>query len=251
MLGADELDMTAVNALVEEMGVTAVDPLMDVLADSESRSVRRRIFDVLGGCGAFVGQRAVARLDDDRWYVIRNLLALLQRLENIPAEFDPKPYLEHDDHRVRREALPLAMRPGSALRDRSLVTAFADEDERMVRTALLQVHDGVPQDALSALVRHVVAEESRTPEIRIMAVRCLEHVDQPLARSTLQKIVLDGKTLFGKAKISAKSQVVVEALAILARKWSGRPGIDQILAVASKSKDPVIRKAAQVAEEEG
>ena len=251
LLGADDLDMEAVNALVGEMGVSAVDPLMDVLAESESRSVRRRIFDVLPGLGSFVGKRAVERMDDSRWYVVRNLLALLQRFEKLPAEFDPKPYLEHEDHRVRREALPLAMRPGSALRDSSLVTAFADEDERMVRTALLQVQDAVPQDTLSALVRQVVAQETRSVEIRAMAVRCLEHVDQPLARSALSEIVVDGKTMFGKVKISAESLVVVEALRILARKWSGRPGIADILASAARSKDGAIRAAARVEGGEG
>ena len=251
LLGADDMDMNAVNALVGEMGASAVDPLMDVLAESESRSVRRRIFDVLPGLGSFVGPRAVERMNDSRWYVVRNLLALLQRLEKLPADFDPKPYLEHDDHRVRREALPLAMRPGSALRDRSLVTAFADEDERMVRTALLQVQDAVPQDTLSALVRQVVAEKTRSVEIRAMAIRCLEHVDQPLARSALSEIVVDGKTIFGKTKISAKSPVVVEALRILARKWSGRPGIDGILASAARSKDSDIRAAVRLEAGEG
>ena len=121
----------------------------------------------------------------------------------------------------------------------------------MVRTALLQVQDAVPQDTLSALVRHVVAEETRSVEIRAMAVRCLEHVDQPLARSALSEIVVDGKTMFGKVKMSAKSPVVVEALRILARKWSSRPGIAEILASAAKSKDAAIRAAARVEGGEG
>ena len=243
-LGADELDMKAVRALVAEMGPSAVDPLMDVLAESESRSVRRRIFDVLPGLGAFVGQRAIHRLGDSRWFVIRNLLALLQRMEHLLADFDPKPYLDHDDHRVRREALPLAMRPGSALRDRSLVAALTDEDERMVRMALLQIQDGVPQATLPTLVHRVVAAATCTDEIRTMAIRCLEHVDHPLARSALCEIVAGETTLCGKAKISDNSTVVLEALRILAATWPGHPQVDEILELASRSKDPGIRVAA-------
>ena len=251
LLGADELDIKAVRQLVDEMGASAVDPLLDVLADSESRSVRRRIFDVLGSLGSFVGQAAIARLDDSRWYVLRNLLALLQRLEHLPEDFDLKVYLSHEDHRVRREALPLAMRPGSALRDRSLVRALGDSDERLVRTALLQIQDGVPQATLSTLVQRVVAEPARSVEIRTMAIRCLENVHQPLASSALREIVASGKTLFGKPRLSAKSAVVLEALRILAMNWSGRPNVDELLELARKSRNLDIRRAARAAPPEG
>ncbi len=141
---------------------------------------------------------------------------------------------------------PLAMRPGSALRDRSLVAALADEDERVVRMALLQIQDGVPQATLPTLVHRVVAAVTRTDEIRTMAIRCLEHVDHPLARSALCGIVVGGKTLFGKARISEKNTAVLEALRILAATWSGQPEVDEILELASRSKDRSIRVAARV-----
>ena len=81
-----------------------------------------------------------------------------------------------------------------------------------------------------------------------MAIRCLEHVDHPLARSALCEIVAGGKTIFGKARISAKSTVVLEAIRILALKWSGRSEVDEILELASRSKDLEIQRAARVEE---
>jgi hypothetical protein len=49
----------------------------------------------------------VERLEAAPWYVQRNLLALLSSLPEIPAEFSLEPYSNHDDARVRREALKL------------------------------------------------------------------------------------------------------------------------------------------------
>ena len=79
-----------------------------------------------------------------------------------------------------------------------------------------------------------------------MAIRCLENVNQPLASSALREIVAGGKTIFGNPRISRKTTVVLEALRILANTWSGRPNVDEVLKLASKSKDADIRRAAQV-----
>jgi hypothetical protein len=246
LLTAGQIDMASLRSLMDEMGSGAVDPLLDVLAESDSRSVRRRVFDALSGLGPFVAQRAIERLEDHRWFVLRNMLALLARLEHIPDDFDPQPYLEHPDHRVRREALPLAMRPGSRLRDRALVSALADSDERMVRMALLQLQDRVPEPTLPTLVNRVVSAEGRSAEIRSLALRCLATSKTTLARSTLLEVVLAGKTLLGKPKLAGKSQLLLSALRALATGWGGRDDVDQVLDAARASKDPEIRGAVRV-----
>jgi len=243
LLGAGQVDMEALHRLVGEMGSTAVDPLLDVLADSDSRAVRRRVFDVLPGIGPVVAQRAIERLTDNRWFVLRNMLALLARLEDLPPGFDPQPFLDHSDHRVRREALPIAMRPGSHLRDRSLVTALSDDDERMVRMALLQIQDDVPEATVPTLAKRVITNEVRSDEIRTVAIRCLEHSTRPLARSVLLDLVTHGKTLFGKVKLAHTSPVVLEALRVLALKWANSLEAAEILEAAGKSKDPDVRLA--------
>jgi len=243
LLASGTVDIEALSTLVDEMGTRAVDPLLDVLADSDSRAVRRRLFDALQGLGSYVGRRAIERLDDSRWFVQRNMLALVQRLEDVPDDFDLKLFLEHSDHRVRREALPIAMRPGSDPRDPSLVTALGDDDQRMVRMALIQIQEEVPAAAMLTLVNRVVKAETRSIEVRTMAIGCLRHTDHGLARAALLSVVEGGKTLFGKAKVTAKNPASLEALRILAGQWSGSPDVDEVLELASRSKDPDIRGA--------
>jgi hypothetical protein len=244
LLVSGQVDDSALRALIDEMGSAAVDPLLDVLADSDSRAVRRRVFDALTGIGPFVAQRAMERLQDGRWFVVRNMLALLQRLEHLPEDFDIQPYLTHQDHRVRREAIPLALRR-PVLRDRTLVAALSDGDERMVRMALLDLHEGVADIVLPTLVNRVVASTERSPEIRAMGAKALASSRSPLALNALLDLATAGKTLFGKYKLAASSPPVLAALWALATTWSDRDDVRDVLEQASRSRDPAIRGAVQ------
>lgn len=240
------VDSDGIRALVDEMGATAVDPLLDVLAESDSRAVRRRVFDVLPTLGPFVARRAIERLEGSPWFVQRNMLALLHRVEHLPEGFDPQPYMDHDDARVRREALPVAIRPGSKLRDRALIMALGDSDERMVRMGLLEMQESVPASSVPTLVNRVIGSDQRSEEIRTLGVRCLENSSEPLARTGLLEVVASGKTLFGKVRVANKNNLVLEALRVLASKWAGDEAVELVLDAAMKSKDPDLRGAVRV-----
>jgi hypothetical protein len=245
LLASGLVDAQSLQTLVDRMGSVAVDPLLDVLADSDSRSVRRLVFDALVSMGPFVAQRAVERLRDGRWFVLRNMLSLLQRLEHVPDDFDVQEFMDHPDPRVRREALPLALRkPG--VRERVLVAALADDDERMVRIALLEVQEEVPEPVLPTLVNRVVRAEARGSEIRALGARVLGRVRSPLAVSALVDLVTSGKTLFGRMRMATPSPAVLAALRILAEVWSDSAEAREVLRMAERSKDPEVRRAVRV-----
>lgn len=245
LLASGQMDDEALQGLIQEMGSGAVDPLLDVLADSDDRSVRRRVFDALTRMGPFVGQRTVERLSDPRWFVLRNLLALLVRLEHVPDDFDPQPFVEHPDPRVRREAFPLALHK-PRLRDRVLVASLTDADERMVRMALLELQKGVPDAVLPTLVNRVVTSEERSPEIRALGVKALADSRSPLVLNTLLDLVTAGKTLFGKARLADGSVEVLQALRVLSLCWSERPEVRAVLQNAARSRDPDVRGAVRI-----
>jgi hypothetical protein len=242
LLASGRVDRESLKVLIERMGSAAVDPLLDVLADSDSRSVRRLVFDALVSMGPFVAQRTVERLQDGRWFVLRNMLSLLQRLKHVPEDFDVQEFLEHPDPRVRREALPLALRkPG--VRDRVLVSALADDDERMVRMALLEVQEQVPEPVLPTLVSRVVRAEARGVEIRALGARVLGRVRSPLAVSALVDLVTSGRTLFGRTRMAPPSPAVLAGLRTLAEVWSDNTEVQEVLRMAERSKDPEVRSA--------
>jgi hypothetical protein len=246
LLVTGDLQLEDLDALVPTMGAAALDPLLDTLGDTESRTVRRRIFDILPQFGLLTAEGAIKRLDSERWYVVRNMLALLRRLKEVPADFDPRKFLTHADARVRREALGLALSI-PRLRDRTLVTVLSDPDDRLVRMALLDLGSGVPAPVLPSLVNRVISDAERSSEIRAMAVGTLQGVRSPLALRALMELVSAGKTLFGKVKLSAKSPEVLVALRILASEWGGEQEVVELVHQAARAKDPDVRSAVWMA----
>ncbi|GMV07434.1 MAG: hypothetical protein AMXMBFR53_37090 [Gemmatimonadota bacterium] len=244
LLAEGKVDDEGLKRLLEEMGDAAVDPLLDVLSESQDRSVRRRVFDALLSLGGTVGDHAVARLPGSPWFVQRNMLALLHRLAEVPAGFDPLPYLRHGDARVRREALPLALRLGS--RERVLVVALADDDERVLRMALGELQEGVSDAVLPTLVNRVVRAADRPSEVRTAAVRLLGAARAPLALTTLVDMVTAGKTLLGRRRLAPSTPEVLVALRTLALSWAERDEVREILDQAAKARDPDIRGAVHV-----
>jgi len=85
--------------------------------------------------GAEIAPFVIARLDDSRWYVTRNLLALLEELGPPPAGFSAAPYMRHADARVRWQAVKLQLKL-PAERDEALIAGLRDQDPRTLRLAL-------------------------------------------------------------------------------------------------------------------
>ena len=242
VLAATDVDQNALEVLVSGMGSEAILPLMEVLSDSDSRSVRRKVFDHLVGMGPGVAESAVERLADSRWFVQRNMLALLQRLETMPEEFDPVSFLDHADQRVRRESIPLALRKGGG-RERVVAAALADEDERTVRMGLLELQEDLPETLVPVLVTRVI-KSARSPEIRALGARVLGNSTSTLALDVLIGLAIKGKSLLGRPRLGEKTPEVLASLHSLARAWPAEPRARAALAVAARSKDPEMRRAA-------
>jgi hypothetical protein len=241
-VGEDSLGL-----VIEGMKNDAVSPLLDILIETESRSVRRRIFDYLIRIGPEAGRGAVHRLNDPRWYVARNVLALLNRVRVIPEAFDPLEYLGHEDARVRREALSLALghRP---VKERALALGLIDEDERLVRMSLAAIQDELPESLLPTLLDHIVHSAEHPPDLRALGVRALRHSRSRRVPETLMEMVVARLTIFGRPKLAAPEPDVLAAILVLHDHWHDYPKVADVLKAARRSRDPQVRAAAEGSE---
>jgi len=107
LAGHEPVDFKTLERLVPRVGLPAAAPLLDALATAEARSTRRGLLAQLAKMGPELARIVIARLDDPRWYVTRNLLALLEDLAPLPAGFSASSYLGHTDARVRWQAVKL------------------------------------------------------------------------------------------------------------------------------------------------
>ncbi len=238
-----ELHPTSLEALIGLVGAErAIEPLLIVLAEAESRGTRRTVFDGLAGLGEPVARHLQPLLQDERWYVLRNVLALVAALPTRPAGFTAEPFISHEDARVRREAIPLALtEPG--LREKTLSHALRDPDERTVRIALGDLVAGLPE-AVVPIVRSQLLHGGRWPaELEVVAIRALAGAPGRQGLTTLIELATSGRGLFGRPKLRSASKPVVTALEVMAGTWPDDPEVARLLKAARKSRSAVIRRA--------
>lgn len=237
MLAKEHLDPRSLKTLVERIGPAAADPLLDAMEDSESRAVRRLSFDALADMGPSVAPEVVERLRKGEWFVQRNSLSLLQRFAGLPEGLDVGPYLEHGDPRVRRAALPLALR-SPELRDTAVRRSLADDDAYVLRAALLELRESASEDLQRTVIDRVLLNGHRSDDLRALAARIVANAGTPGAKDALLRVVVVGRTLFGRPKLAPRSPLSLAALRALAQGWPDEADVRAVIRRARSSKDP-------------
>lgn len=241
LLTSEPVDFATVDRVLPRLGVLAAEPLLSAMAGAEARGTRRALLDRLKRLGPMLGPSITARLSDERWYVQRNLLTLLEELPEMPVGFSVLPWVSHPDPRVRLEAFKIGLKaPGE--RDRVITQALSDGEHRVVRLALLAALSGLPATAVGRVVG-IVNNRQAPPDVRLQAIRVLGTARAPEALDTLVALVDGGRTLLGRRKLLPRSRELVAALTALATGWGSDPRARELLALAAVSNDPAIRAA--------
>jgi HEAT repeat protein len=124
--------------LLTALGTRAVNVLIELLADEQDAARRRMLVDILSEVARDDPTPLTARLNDSRWFLVRNIVIVLRHTGDREAIRLMKPVLSYSDHRVRLEALRgLAM--------------LGDEAVPIFETALGDDHQSVRQTAIALL----------------------------------------------------------------------------------------------------
>jgi hypothetical protein len=227
----EPLDEASLDFLMPSLSIEGYKTLLDVLASSRSRVTRRKLLDRLAATSLDVVPLLAARLDDDRWYVQRNMLLLLGRMGRVPQGFPLSRWTTHTDPRLRSEALRLQVSlPGQL--ELGLRAAFSDADPRVVRAGLGLVQQGCPARVLPFVAG--LAQGERVPEdLRLLAVQALGSSRDSAALDALVAIADGGRSVFGRQKLAAKSPLVLAALRALAGAWRTHPKAAPLIGLAA------------------
>ena len=239
VVASEPIDAVLLDALLPQVGAAAAGPMLNALSEDEEARSRRLLLDRLVELGSPIGPAALERLADPRWYVQRNMLNILGDLEPLPADFRPTDFLQHEDARVRREALRIVLRDPVA-RDQGLLLALGDSDERMVWTALTAAFESCP--AASVLQVASLAVSASGGDLRVVAIRVLGGTADHVALGVLLELTRPRKALLG-VKPPAKTPAYLAALAAL-RSFATEPDARAILDQAARSRDGEVVQAA-------
>ena len=245
LVAREPLDLEILDELVPMMSADGYAVLLDALAASPNRATRRKLLDRIAQANVDICALVAARLDDERWYVQRNMLLLLERLRRVPPGFSALPWTQNPDDRVRYQAIRLQLMIPEE-REAALYAALEDTDERIIRVGLLALQEDF-DFALVAPVAQLATDARKEDELRVHAVRALAQSRESVALDTLLRVVDGGRTMLGRAKLAPRSPVILAALRALAVAWAFNPRAKDALALARRSSDPDIRHAAEAA----
>lgn len=240
----DPLDTDSLDELLPLMSIDGYSVLLDALTTSSNRTTRRKLLDRIAQTNLDIGPLIVARVDDERWYVPRNMLLLLERLQRVPPGFSPAPWTQHSDDRVRHQAIRLQLMIPEE-RELAVAAALEDTDGRTVRLGLLALQEECAP-WFAPRVAFVAANPHAAEELRVHAVRVLGHSRESVAVDTLLRVVDGGRSVLGKPKLAARTPLVVAALRALAVGWRSDSRARDMLSLALASSDAELRRAAQV-----
>lgn len=223
-------DFDALGYLAPHDPGLVTEPLLDILIESQDRSIRGRTFSILAALGDDIGGLVTSRLGDQRWFVQRNMLALLYEI-GAPPGFSARPFAAHENAHVRREAYKHLLRDPDT-RAEAVADCLRESDPRTLSLGLgaLEGARALEPELVPRLAR-LAGEADMPSEIRVAAARALSLSDVPEARRGLMDLCLRRHPiLFWRRRPRPDSPVVREAVAGLARGWPEEPAVHFLLA---------------------
>ena len=235
-----EAERTGLRATLLHLGAEAVSPLVRELTAASDLSARRAYRDTLVTLDAVGVPLLEEMVDDQRWFVVRNMVGILGEIRSADAPDHFARTIHHADARVRRETILALSKYGDEQAVPLLVKALSDREASLRAAAALGLGLTKSQAAVSPLLDRLAAETdaealaemlralgrignsraipalseragaggffSRTPsQVRVEAVRALGEIGGDAARAVLQPLLRDRNGEVRDAAVKALS----------------------------------------------
>ena len=182
-----------VKQLLEILGNVATKNLLLMLAEETNRSRRRRLFDFVTSLGTVIIPQVKPFLADKRWFVVRNMIALVYSVGDKSLLPEIRRCATHPDLRVRLEAIKtlIALEPNPP--KGLLEDAIRDPDPKVAEKAITLVGNYGIKEAVDPLLQIVSGNDvwgAKRP-LRLRALRALGELAEPSALPRLDKFFSD------------------------------------------------------------
>ncbi|MGH7315047.1 MAG: HEAT repeat domain-containing protein, partial [Candidatus Rokuibacteriota bacterium] len=170
-----------VQTFVLALGASAACGLLEALAAEPDRGRRLRLIELAASLGAAIVPETRRLLADSRWYVVRNMVLLLRRVQDRSAMREILRCADHPDLRVRLEAIRALFAFDSRVPRDLLARTIHHPDPRLAEAAvLLSGQHGITQ-ATDLLVAILLRWDffGRKRSLRLKALRALADLADP------------------------------------------------------------------------
>jgi HEAT repeat protein len=235
----EEVRLEDVSAYLLLLQKNSIKPLIKLLGELKNSKARRIFCDTLAEIGKNAIELFTPFVDDRRWYLVRNIIYILGRV----GKEQSLPYIQkafnHEDIRVRREAIQALGLIGGLKANGLLVRALTDTDVRIRCMAAVNLGKGGKKAGLIPLLEVVQSKDffkSEPAEIKAF-FNAIGMAGSNEAVPVLQQL-LERKSWFGRGKTDEIRLGAASAMAMI-----GTPEAKAILEEGKNSKDEAIRDA--------
>jgi hypothetical protein len=175
--------------LMDALGKVAARAFLVALAEEQDKSRRRRILDLLVSLGPVIAAPATELLSDDRWYVVRNMIVLLQRVGDASALPAVRRCAEHYDLRVRLEAIKWLLAYDPEVPRDLLEKAIHDPDPKLAEAAVALAGSYGIKEAVGPLLKIVEGLDlmGKRRSLRVKALKALGELADPSVLPGLER----------------------------------------------------------------
>ncbi len=227
------------SALFARLGEPMSRALVDALVDEPDRGTRRIYLEALAAMGP-EGVGAVHRmLNDARWFVVRNGLALLGDMGDPGAVPRIVPVLAHPDPRVRREAVVALARLAGDDIPRILQQRLGDPSGEVRAAAAAGLGVRKVEGAAPALMGMLDAEKE--PIVLEAVMGALGELGEPAAVALLEKRAV--------GSLLSRPPTQLRVAAYRALHAIGTPHARSLVQAAASDRDPGVRAAVAALQE--
>jgi len=173
--------VASIQKLATALGSAARKNLLMALAEENNRSRRRRLFDFIASLGPSIVPDVVSYLSDERWFVLRNMLALLRSVQDRSSLPDVRRMAKHPDLRVRMEAIKSLLALDSTVPRTLLDDLINDADPKVAEMAITLVGNYAIKEGVIPLL-HILAGNDilgSRRALRVKAIRALGEIGEP------------------------------------------------------------------------
>jgi HEAT repeat protein len=219
---SDSAEYLACRRLLGVLGESMIDPLLEVLAGEEDMSARKALIELISSSAHDYIPELGARLKDSRWYLVRNVVAILastHKQEVVPLL---QRTLRHADVRVRRETIRGLAGIRVALADSVIASALDDVDAQNVQAAARHLGMIGARSAAPALEKVALGTSLGNHDIpaRVEAIGALAKIGEPSSVEVMHTLTRK-QGLFGGGRDKEVRAAAAAALQVLERAVTG------------------------------
>ncbi len=125
--------------ILQRLGARVVYAIIQRICLAEGLSARKALATALIRIGDPAIPPLIVMLRDERWYVVRNMIAMLGEIGNRDWVGEMQDAANHHDPRVRKETIRTLAKIGGSEAEQTIVRMLGDENQGIVRQAIVSL----------------------------------------------------------------------------------------------------------------